>query len=169
MTSTQSAATHPDASSFPTWSHQDVSFPSQFATNGFEAAQQQQHQQQQQQQPFTDATLPSQAQINEPQQSTASTSRTAGPPYVCGIDGCTRSYPRPGDLEKHRKNHSRPLQCGICGHGVAENKDLHRHYWVHHSVEARELGIPEEKERCPSCDYAGRKDNVKRHRETLNH
>ncbi|KAL2157307.1 hypothetical protein VTH06DRAFT_6245 [Thermothelomyces fergusii] len=96
-------------------------------------------------------------------------SPTAGPPYVCGIEGCTKSYSRHGDLEKHRRNHLRPRKCDICGHGAAENKDLNRHMWVHHPNEARERGVPREESSCLSCHYSGRRDNVKRHRQALNH
>ncbi|KAL2177370.1 uncharacterized protein P884DRAFT_200190 [Thermothelomyces heterothallicus CBS 202.75] len=70
---------------------------------------------------------------------------------------------------KHRKNHRRPLKCEICGHGVAENKDLNRHMWVHHSNEARDWGVPREDDSCLTCGYSSRRDNVKRHRETLDH
>ncbi|KAL2187853.1 hypothetical protein L209DRAFT_683531 [Thermothelomyces heterothallicus CBS 203.75] len=99
MPSPRDAVAHQDAyysSSF--WSHQNVSFPSPSATDGFGAAQRQH--------PLTDATLPPQAEHNEQRkhlqaraQHPASASSTTGPPYVCGIEGCTRSYPRHGELE----------------------------------------------------------------------
>ncbi len=41
--------------------------------------------------------------------------------------------------------------------------------WAHHADEARELGIPQEKDICPVCGYSGRTDNVKRHREKKRH
>ncbi|AEO58512.1 hypothetical protein MYCTH_2305891, partial [Thermothelomyces thermophilus ATCC 42464] len=98
MPSPRDAVAHQDAyysSSF--WSHQNVSFPSPSATNGFGAAQRQHS--------LTDATLPPQAEYNEQHQHLqagaqypASASSTTGPPYVCGIEGCTRSYPRHGEL-----------------------------------------------------------------------
>lgn len=59
-----------------------------------------------------------------------------------------------------------------CGYkGGAELKDLHRHFWSYHSGYARANEIPEEKTKCdyPGCDYKGRKDNVRRHKETVGH
>jgi hypothetical protein len=92
-----------------------------------------------------------------------------GMPYVCDVEGCTREFERQCDLDKHQNNHYRPRICDICGAGFAENKDLFRHMWTHHPDEARDRGVPREDDECPVCGYSGRRDNVKRHRDTHNH
>ena len=48
-------------------------------------------------------------------------------------------------------------------------KDLNRHMWANHREAARELGVPKEEALCEVCGYWGRKDNVKRHKDTLGH
>ncbi len=70
---------------------------------------------------------------------------------------------------KHKNNHKRPRRCDICGKKKAERKDLHRHMWAHHPDEARRRGVPKDEDFCPECEYHGRKDNVKRHREIKGH
>ncbi|KAK4120548.1 hypothetical protein N657DRAFT_649046 [Parathielavia appendiculata] len=91
-------------------------------------------------------------------------------PFVCPYSGCTNPYhPRQCDLAKHINNHTKPRKCDICGAGGAVAKDLNRHMWTHHPDEARRRGVPKEEDRCLVCGYTGRKDNVKRHRDTKNH
>lgn len=89
-------------------------------------------------------------------------------PFVCDEDGCTRAFERQCDLDKHQNNHFKRRRCDICGTGGAENKDLFRHMWTHHPDEARRRRLPKEEDRC-YCGYSGRKDNVKRHKDTLGH
>lgn len=70
---------------------------------------------------------------------------------------------------KHFHNHTKPQECQLCGVGGAEAKDLNRHMWAHHPDEARALKVPKDEGRCDVCGYSGRKDNVKRHRDTKGH
>lgn len=49
---------------------------------------------------------------------------------------------------------------------MAEMKDLNRHMWAHHRDEARRRGLPGEVDQCLRCGYWGRKDNLKRHKDT---
>jgi hypothetical protein len=66
-------------------------------------------------------------------------------------------------------NHTKPRECPICQKGGAEMKDLNRHMWTHHPDEAWELGVPKEEAQCEKCEYSGRKDNVKRHKDKKQH
>ncbi|GAB1318156.1 hypothetical protein MFIFM68171_08366 [Madurella fahalii] len=90
-------------------------------------------------------------------------------PFVCPYDGCNNSYPRQCDLDKHYNNHTKRRRCDLCDGGGAETKDLNRHMWSRHPEEARQRNIPRDEDKCPTCDYKGRKDNVKRHRDTKKH
>jgi hypothetical protein len=69
-------------------------------------------------------------------------------------------------FSKHYHNHEKRRECQICKVGVgAETKDLNRHMWTHHPNEASENDLPRQDERCEECDYKGRKDNLKRHKD----
>jgi hypothetical protein len=70
---------------------------------------------------------------------------------------------------KHINNHIKPRECPICHKGGAEMKDLNRHMWTHHPDEAWTLGVPREEAQCEICEYSGRKDNVKRHKDKKGH
>ncbi|KAH6845684.1 hypothetical protein B0I37DRAFT_435031 [Chaetomium sp. MPI-CAGE-AT-0009] len=166
----------------PFWPEQDASLSSQPAPSGFEIAQP------------PDFTDPLAAQIDTHPQSfdygqypdyttsqthwppdsgpalagPSSGPPTAGPPFVCDEEGCTKAFERQCDLDKHINNHTKRRRCDICGRGGAENKDLNRHMWANHPDEARERNVPKEWDQC-YCGYSGRKDNVKRHKDTLGH
>ncbi|KAK4167029.1 hypothetical protein QBC43DRAFT_12364 [Cladorrhinum sp. PSN259] len=100
-------------------------------------------------------------------------------PYKC--TKCGVRHRRPCDLDhinrKHMHNHSKRRKCPLAAEegcqwkGGAENKDLHRHLWSHHNNYARANNIPKDEEICdyPGCDYKGRKDNVKRHKDSKGH
>ncbi|KAK4173524.1 hypothetical protein QBC36DRAFT_55646 [Triangularia setosa] len=92
-------------------------------------------------------------------------------PFKCYT--CGKSYKRQCDLDKHMNNHTKRRKCPIkdCDGGGAETKDLHRHLWAKHSDYAREKNIPRVEQPCgwPGCDYHGRTDNLKRHRDNHNH
>jgi hypothetical protein len=81
---------------------------------------------------------------------------------------------------KHAKLHYPPLSCQVTykhppyncqAPPVSYKRDLDRHYWSHHPGWAAQNGIPHETAKCPAhgCDYKGRRDNVKRHREQAGH
>ena len=78
---------------------------------------------------------------------------------------CGRSYARACDLRKHQKNHQRPNKCPLCDKGFAENKDLDRHLWIHHPMDAKQRQTLGGRALCPHapCQYVGRRDNLKRH------
>lgn len=76
---------------------------------------------------------------------------------------------RSSAASKHMHNHTKRRRCDLCDGGGAETKDLNRHMWTHHPDEARRRGVPREEDRCPRCNYGGRKDNVKRHKDKKGH
>lgn len=76
---------------------------------------------------------------------------------------------RPHPNSKHMNNHNKRRRCNFCDGGGAETKDLNRHMWTRHPNEARAFNIPKDEVQCPMCDYSGRSDNVKRHRDTKGH
>lgn len=57
----------------------------------------------------------------------------------------------------------------FCSGGGAQNRDVNRHLWSTHATYARLNDIPREEDYCGKCNYHGRKDNVKRHKDTQNH
>jgi len=64
--------------------------------------------------------------------------------------------------------HTKPYLCEVCpqgSYGVAQLRDLYRHYWSKHRLFAEEENIPRDWKICPSCGYEGRGDNVKRHQQ----
>ncbi|KAK0722666.1 hypothetical protein B0T26DRAFT_750038 [Lasiosphaeria miniovina] len=85
---------------------------------------------------------------------------------------CDTICDRPGELTKHRKNHTPRVKCEVpdCraqSNTFAEEKERYRHYAQHHAgtvwadhPRARAFMMV-----CDVCGYRGRKDNVKRHRE----
>ncbi|KAK4187668.1 hypothetical protein QBC35DRAFT_384433, partial [Podospora australis] len=91
--------------------------------------------------------------------------------YQCAARDCksTKLYQHPGELRKHQKNHTRPEKCGVCGVGRAEKKDVYRHMWRAHLLEAIEQNIPQVSTKChfPGCTHKGRRDNVTRHLKTV--
>ncbi|KAK4464423.1 hypothetical protein QBC42DRAFT_45780 [Cladorrhinum samala] len=93
-------------------------------------------------------------------------------PYKC--PHCRRKrYRLQCELDKHLHNHTRRRRCPIrgCQAGSGETRDLNRHLWTNHREYARENNVPKEEIPCdfPGCDYKGRKDNVKRHKDTHGH
>jgi hypothetical protein len=86
---------------------------------------------------------------------------------------CEGIFPRECDLTKHYRNHSKPVYClsAGCTNHFAENKDMHRHMWAHHPMEAEQLHLPGgARIHCPevSCVYkTNRTDNLKRHCEKM--
>ncbi|KAH6842651.1 hypothetical protein B0I37DRAFT_201108 [Chaetomium sp. MPI-CAGE-AT-0009] len=64
-------------------------------------------------------------------------------PMKCGAPGCTKEFRRRCDLDKHTKNHTRPLKCSVptCKHhiiGFAEHKDRQRHYKHKHKADFKQ-------------------------------
>lgn len=102
---------------------------------------------------------------------------TATDEFKCTFSECKTQpvFKRKCDLTKHQNNHKRAHKClfeGECRYkGGAEVKDLHRHYWSHHPVWAKDKKIPREETVCdfPGCNYKGRKDNVRRHKIKVGH
>ncbi|KAL2125654.1 hypothetical protein VTJ04DRAFT_2019 [Mycothermus thermophilus] len=94
-------------------------------------------------------------------------SKAKDKPFRC--DYCSNTYSRQCDLDKHMHNHTKRRRCDLCPSGGAETKDLNRHMWAHHPDEARRRGIPREEDTCPVCGVRGRKDNIKRHKDTKGH
>ncbi|KAH7324017.1 hypothetical protein BKA65DRAFT_481797 [Rhexocercosporidium sp. MPI-PUGE-AT-0058] len=85
-------------------------------------------------------------------------------------DQCLKEFLQRSLLKKHLRVHTRPLRCELCPqgtHGVAEQKDLNRHYWSTHRTYALNNNIPRDSTACPDCDYEGRTDNVRRHQRNL--
>ncbi|KAK0666627.1 hypothetical protein QBC41DRAFT_148058 [Cercophora samala] len=105
-------------------------------------------------------------QYNDPSDAPASSS---SPGYRCE---CGKTFRRKCDRDKHNKNHNKQ-RCPFagCNGSGAENKDLNRHLWAKHPDYARQEGIPRVEQPCgwPGCNYYGRTDNLKRHRDSHNH
>ncbi|KAK4150507.1 hypothetical protein C8A00DRAFT_17987 [Chaetomidium leptoderma] len=163
------------------WLPQNTSFPTESSAAGFEpthapppadtilAAQINPHFPVDQYSHHTASQFPW-APTNDPSQAGSSSGPAASDkPFACPHEDCDRAYNRQCDLEYHMNNHTKPRKCEICGAGVAEAKDLHRHMWTHHADEARRRGLPREHDECQTCGYSGRTDNVKRHREKRGH
>ncbi|KAK4204539.1 hypothetical protein QBC40DRAFT_303420 [Triangularia verruculosa] len=115
----------------------------------------------------------SSAHLYEPEDNTAGTMSTPVDPRPYKCADCRRDFRRQCDLVKHAHNHSKRRKCPIegCKGGGAETKDLHRHLWANHPDYARENDIPRVDQPCgwPGCDYYGRTDNLKRHRDNHQH
>ncbi|KAK4187667.1 hypothetical protein QBC35DRAFT_384428 [Podospora australis] len=95
-------------------------------------------------------------------------------PFHCPICGPDKRYKRQCDLDKHLHNHTKRRQCPFTNctwPGGAETKDLNRHLWTNHRDYAQQNDIKREEKPCgfPGCNYYGRKDNLKRHRDTKGH
>ncbi|KAK5661877.1 hypothetical protein OQA88_9985 [Cercophora sp. LCS_1] len=88
---------------------------------------------------------------------------------------CEKVYRRLCDLTKHQRNHSRPIKCKYCKEegrevpGFAQEKGLLRHYKVRHQDrdEAKSEKVKDINAPCPVCGESMRKDNMKRHFETV--
>ncbi|VBB80965.1 Putative protein of unknown function [Podospora comata] len=102
---------------------------------------------------------------------TTEASPTSFDPIKCSV--CGKFYKRKCDLDKHMNNHTKRRQCPFldCKGGGAETKDLNRHLWTHHPEYASAENIPKDEEWCgfQGCGYHGRRDNLKRHRDSHNH
>jgi len=77
----------------------------------------------------------------------------------------------PPQNSKHQNNHKRTKTCEICRKGYAEQKDLSRHYVVHHPDSPQAMADKDKptkvKVPCPDCNQMFRSDNMKRHRDTV--
>lgn len=71
---------------------------------------------------------------------------------------------RPCDLKRQKRKEDKPEKCHICGKGHQWNRDLERHYWSNHPVEAAKMGLSRSEPKCRHCgkDFA-RRDHLKRH------
>lgn len=76
----------------------------------------------------------------------------------------TQPGTRPCDLKRQKRKEDKPEKCHICGKGHQWNRDLERHYWSNHPVEAAKMGLSRSEPKCRHCgkDFA-RRDHLKRH------
>lgn len=89
--------------------------------------------------------------------------------YRCSIDGCSKTFERRSELNKHKKTHlnksDRPHSCSSCPVKFLYSKDLERHYRSKHA----DLRTVAERHFCPvsGCKFASkgfaRKDKKKQH------
>lgn len=75
-------------------------------------------------------------------------------------------YPDCG-FSKHMRSHQKQVKCqanSSCPVLKADERDMHRHYWVEHKPYAEMLGIPEVDAQCELCgETFSREDNMKKH------
>lgn len=98
--------------------------------------------------------------------------------YACPYPSCDKSFARKSDLKKHTDTHEKAFPCEYestdkkappCQYRSGSQKGLNRHYWSTHKEYAKRNNIPKEEDECESCEYTGRKDNVKRHKDRFGH
>jgi len=85
---------------------------------------------------------------------------------------CPQVFQRQFELTKHERTHTKPLSCHLCSNGyigAAEQKDLNRHFWVHHKSYARSSNKPKDSGTCNDCGQEFRSDNLKRHQQRAKH
>jgi hypothetical protein len=79
--------------------------------------------------------------------------------FACDYPSCKKSYPRPCDLNKHKKRHQKPFPCEAssdCDSYFSTAKDRDRHIKSKHRREEHLM--------CPVCGHTtARKDNMKDH------
>jgi hypothetical protein len=95
---------------------------------------------------------------------------TSAPPFPSNTTKNSQSPQSPNftpSYRKHKRTHTKPVKCPYCPHGVAQRKDLLRHFDAHHTDEPevqKNMILCQE----PGCDYkSSRKDNVRRHRKMV--
>lgn len=85
--------------------------------------------------------------------------RSSGQTFTCDYPSCKKSYPRPCDLNKHKKRHQKPFPCEAssdCDSYFSTSKDRDRHIKSKHRREEHLI--------CPVCGHTtARKDNMKDH------
>lgn len=89
--------------------------------------------------------------------------------FQCEHQHCQKIFLKKYKLTKHERTHSKPVTCELCPQGVAQPKDLHRHYWTKHRAYAEQNNIPKDQKTCEECGYTSRSDNVKRHQRDQQH
>lgn len=85
--------------------------------------------------------------------------------FLCGFDGCDKSFGKKNGLDRHLKTHSddfKPFQCPNCSRMFVEKIQLERHFQVHLKVEKKT------KHRCLKClKYFNRNPDLVRHSKTV--
>jgi hypothetical protein len=72
----------------------------------------------------------------------------------------------------HKRVHTKPLGCPLCpkaDYSAAQKREVNRHLWAKHPDYAQSNNIPRERATCLECEYEGRRDNVRRHRQDQHH
>ncbi|KKP02862.1 hypothetical protein THAR02_05038 [Trichoderma harzianum] len=94
-------------------------------------------------------------------------SPTVALPFVCGKDGCSKSFEKNYQLNRHLGWHDKKLQCPLhpdCDKRYQYKKDLEKHIWSHHQKWAEDTGRPPIRTKCKMCGVIlERPDNAKRH------
>lgn len=119
--------------------------------------------------PTTESTLNNvESQQNPPPQSPSEQSLglseigSASGQFQCTY--CNKTYTAQYMLTKHKRTHTKPLQCNLCSFATAEKKDLHRHFWSKHKEYALANNTPRDRGVCPDCGHRSRSDNLSRHK-----
>lgn len=94
-------------------------------------------------------------------------SSTVDLPFLCDRDGCTKSFEKNYQLNRHLGWHDKKLQCPLqpdCDKRYQYKKDLEKHIWSHHQKWAEDTGRPPIRTKCKMCGVIlERPDNAKRH------
>ncbi|QYS95447.1 hypothetical protein H0G86_002739 [Trichoderma simmonsii] len=94
-------------------------------------------------------------------------SPTVALPFVCDRDGCSKSFEKNYQLNRHLGWHDKKLQCPLhpgCDKRYQYKKDLEKHIWSHHQSWAESTGRPPIRTKCKICGVIlERPDNAKRH------
>lgn len=94
-------------------------------------------------------------------------SPTVALPFVCDRAGCSKSFEKNYQLNRHLGWHDKKLQCPLhpgCDKRYQYKKDLEKHIWSHHQSWAESTGRPPIRTKCKMCGVIlERPDNAKRH------
>ncbi|KAL6806390.1 hypothetical protein GGI42DRAFT_321121 [Trichoderma sp. SZMC 28013] len=94
-------------------------------------------------------------------------SSTVALPFVCDRAGCSKSFEKNHQLNRHLGWHDKKLQCPLhpdCDKRYQYKKDLEKHIWSHHQKWAEDTGRPPIRTKCKICGVIlERPDNAKRH------
>ncbi|KAL7930760.1 hypothetical protein V8C35DRAFT_133599 [Trichoderma chlorosporum] len=93
-------------------------------------------------------------------------SATVDLPFVCDRAGCSKSFEKRYDLNRHLGWHDKKLKCPLpdCLKRYQYQKDLEKHIWSHHSKWAQDTNRKPIRTKCKICGVMlERPDNAKRH------
>ncbi|KAL7952046.1 hypothetical protein V8C42DRAFT_25225 [Trichoderma barbatum] len=91
---------------------------------------------------------------------------TMASPFVCDRAGCSRSFAKRHELNRHIGWHDKPLNCpkNGCDYRTQFKKEIEKHVWSRHVKWAEETNRQPIRKKCKLCSAVlERPDNAKRH------